>query len=184
MNTSSLKSDVQEHSKAANISKRQEVKFEYDEFFIDRFPALKADKDVVQLEFLRYQVELLPECELSSEREDVAWRHISQLRYSNGKHKELGAIVKGILVIPHSNADSERVFSCVRKNRTEFRPPLSESTLESLLVEKNSMFASGKVCHNQTYSTQLIRKAKSATYTSLTTSASQAQGGDLSLHQQ
>ena len=106
------------------------------------------------MEFLRNQVELLPECVLSCERADVAWHHISQLRYSNGKHKfkELAAVVKGILVIPHSNADSERVFSCVRKNRAEFRPTLSESTLESLLVEKTSMFASGKVCHNQSYS--------------------------------
>ena len=151
------------------------MKFESVEFFIDRFPALKTNKDVVQLEFLRYQVELLPVCVLSCERADVAWHH---------KFKELGAVVKGILVIPHSNADSERVFSCMRKNKTEFRPTLSESTLESQLVEKMSMFASGKVCHNQTYSKQLIRKAKSATYTSLTTSASQAQGGDLSLHQQ
>ena len=91
------------------------MKFEYVEFFIDRF-----DNDFVQLEFLRYQVELLPECVLSCEHADVAWHHISQLRYNNSKHKfkELAAVVKGILVIPHSTADSEILFSCVRKNRT------------------------------------------------------------------
>ena len=177
-----LKSDVLEHAKVANIGKRAEMNFESVLFFMDRFPALNADSDAVQLEFLRFQVESLPDNVLLCERADVAWHLISQLRYGDGKPKflKLASVIMGILVIPHSNASSERVFSCVRKNRTEFRPNLSESTLECLLVEKTSMFASGDVpCYKQKYSNQLIRKAKSATYNSLKTSATQ--GGKQSL---
>jgi hypothetical protein len=48
-------------------------------------------------------------------------------------------LMLGILVIPHSNADSERIFSQVRKNRTEIRPNLSVSTLSSLMVLKTYM---------------------------------------------
>ena len=145
---------------------------------MDRFPALNADSDAVQLEF---QVESLPDSVLSCERADVNWHLIRQLRHDDGKPQfgKLAAVIMGILVIPHSNASSERVFSCVRKNRTEFRPNLSESTLEYLLVEKTSMFASGDVCYKQKYSKQLLRKPKSATYSSLKTSA--AQGGKQSL---
>ena len=176
-----LKSDVLGHAKVANILKRPEMSFESVEFFMDRFPALKADKDEVQLEFLRYQVEPLPDNVLSCERADVAWHLISQLRYGDGKPKflKLATVILGVLVIPHSNASSERVFSCVRKNRTEFRPNLSESTLECLLVEKTSMFACRGVCHKQRYSKQLIRKAKSATYTSLKAPATEVGGQNL-----
>ena len=72
--------------------------------------------------------------------------------------------MKGILVIPHSNAESERAFSSVRKTRTEFRPNLSDEQLSALVVEKFRMFSSRIVCYEQTFSDELLRKAKSATY--------------------
>ena len=48
----------------------------------------------------------------------------------------------GIMTIPHSSAHCERVFSCVRKNRTEQRASLSDRTLESLLVFKSAKLES------------------------------------------
>jgi len=48
----------------------------------------------------------------------------------------------GIMTIPHSSAHCERVFSCVRKNRTEQRDSLSDRTLESLLVLKSAKLES------------------------------------------
>ena len=42
----------------------------------------------------------------------------------------------GIITIPHSSAHCERVFSTVRKNRTDQRSSLNDKTLESLLVLK------------------------------------------------
>ena len=52
--------------------------------------------------------------------------------------KELGIAMCRILTIPHSSAHCERVFSCVRKNRTEQKSCLGDDTLESLLVLKSA----------------------------------------------
>ena len=45
--------------------------------------------------------------------------------------------MKGLLTIPHSNAHCERIFSSIRKNRTDQRAILGDGTLEALLVVKN-----------------------------------------------
>ena len=38
---------------------------------------------------------------------------------------ELADVAKLVLVIPHTNADEERVFNMLRKNKTDFRGSLS-----------------------------------------------------------
>ena len=49
----------------------------------------------------------------------------------------LWTVVRLILTIPHSNAEEERVFSTVRKNKTCFRPRLDpEETLASIVTVK------------------------------------------------
>ena len=54
-----------------------------------------------------------------------------------GISKKLFQVTKLILVLPHSNAGEERVFSMVRKNKTTFRSSLSmEGTLSSILTVK------------------------------------------------
>lgn len=159
-----LTSEVLDHAEVADITQRKDASFESVEFFLKNFQALKAvNFDAVHLQFLLYQVEAL------SETVVMRTCRCSQLKDGEGRPKfgQLAKVMLGILVIPHSNADSERVFSCVRKNRTAFRPTLGDGTLGSLLVEKQHMFATGGVCHKQEYSMKLIREAKSATYTSL-----------------
>ena len=43
-----------------------------------------------------------------------------------------------VLVVPHSNASEERVFSMVRNNKTPFRPSLGlDGTLQSILQVKS-----------------------------------------------
>ena len=51
-------------------------------------------------------------------------------------YRHLARIMSGVLAIPHSNADCERVFSLVRKTRTEARSSVNNETLESLLIQK------------------------------------------------
>ena len=52
----------------------------------------------------------------------------------------LWKVVRLILTIPHSNAEGERVFSIVRKNKTCFRPRLDpEETLASIVAVKLAM---------------------------------------------
>ena len=76
----------------------------------------------------------------------------------------LASVMKGILVIPHSNASCERAFSVVRKNKTEFRPNLGVETLEAILIEKLSQ---KKCCYQRDYPSSTVKKAKEATYKAL-----------------
>ena len=60
----------------------------------------------------------------------------------------LAKVAKLVLVLPHSNADEECVFSLVRKNKTSFRANLSlETTLPSILQCKVNTFSHTK-CTN------------------------------------
>lgn len=65
-----------------------------------------------------------------------------------------------LLAIPHSNAECERIFSMVKKTRTEFRSSLSNKTLGDLLMVKSHQ--TGR-CFEQVYSDNFLRLAKSAT---------------------
>jgi len=71
-----------------------------------------------------------------------------------------------ILVIPHSNADAERVFSLVRRNDTDFRP-MGLHLLESSLVTKIDNLTKGIPCYEKNFSSKFLRKAKSSTYNHL-----------------
>ena len=54
-----------------------------------------------------------------------------------GRFTRLSRIAMLILVLPHSNAEEERVFSMVRKNKTAFRANLDpKGTLSSILTIK------------------------------------------------
>ena len=54
----------------------------------------------------------------------------------NQQH-HLALVMLGVLAIPHSSSHCERVFSTVRKNRTDQRASLSDDTLEAMLVLKS-----------------------------------------------
>ncbi|CAC5408000.1 unnamed protein product [Mytilus coruscus] len=62
-----------------------------------------------------------------------------QLRNESGSlmFQFLAEFMFGISCIPHSSSHCERVFSVVRKNRTDQRATLGDKTLETLLVIKS-----------------------------------------------
>ena len=74
---------------------------------------------------------------------DSLWSFIGQIR----DHAEIAflfprlwKVVRLILTIPHSNAEEERVFSIIRKNKTCFRARLDpEETLASIVTVKLAM---------------------------------------------
>ena len=77
--------------------------------------------------------------DVSYYRQDVLWQNLSTLKSSDGRNvfKRLSKVAKLVLLIPHSNADEERIFSMVRKNKTQFRPSLGlHKTLHSILTVK------------------------------------------------
>ena len=69
------------------------------------------------------------------ERADEQWSKVNELTDATGQKKygDLVKLAQGVLLIPHSNASCERVFSNVRKIRTDFRGSLTPHTLESYL---------------------------------------------------
>ena len=76
------------------------------------------------------------------------------------KYETLAFFMLGLLTIPHSNSECERIFSQVRKNKTDFRGSLSNDSLSSILVTKS--FMEGKCC-DQKFSADLLKRAKGAT---------------------
>ncbi|KAL1483963.1 hypothetical protein MTO96_032855 [Rhipicephalus appendiculatus] len=142
-------------------------------FFVDSFPAMlplqpgesKMEAvDALEVEFSKLQAQDLPPHILQEERVDAQWRMVSQLRTADGRLKfsRIAEVMLGILSIPHSNAECERLFSLVRKTRTEFRSSMSDKTLGHVLLAKCDQAGH---CYNQTYTEDFLRRAKSATTT-------------------
>ena len=96
-------------------------------------------------------------------RMDVIWGYLSTMKAADGEFlfKRLFKVAKLILVLPHSNAGEERVFSMVRKNKTPFRSSLSmDGTLSSILTVKLADVDAVQFKPTN----ELLKKAKSATW--------------------
>ncbi|KAL3254597.1 hypothetical protein MRX96_054130 [Rhipicephalus microplus] len=142
-------------------------------FFVDSFPAMlplqpgesKMEAvDALEVEFSKLQAQDLPPHILQEERVDAQWRMVSQPRTADGRLRfsRIAEVMLGILSIPHSNAECERLFSLVRKTRTEFRSSMSDKTLGHVLLVKCDQAGH---CYNQTYTEDFLRRAKSTTTT-------------------
>ena len=96
-------------------------------------------------------------------RMDFLWQYISTVKSPDHTPRflMLSKVAMLVLVIPHSNAEEERVFSMVRKNKTAFRPSLdSKGTLSSILTIK---LGQDKPSHQFEPTKEVLKKAKSAT---------------------
>ena len=78
------------------------------------------------------------------------------------KYVHLATLALELLAIPASNADSERVFSLVRRVKTDFRASLTPETLSSLIgCHFNN--ANAHCCKLGKIDDALLKKAKSCT---------------------
>ena len=147
----------------ADINRRQTAKFSSLRYFIHRFPCILPKEfiiDDVQDKFRLFQA-----TSIEDKRADEAWTEIGQLATAGRKlFHGLSTVMLGILLIFHSNADCERVFSLVTKNKTKYRASLSTDMLSSLVTRKVMMAAKNSVCHMEDYSDTLLRRAKSSSY--------------------
>ncbi|KAK7476105.1 hypothetical protein BaRGS_00032659 [Batillaria attramentaria] len=94
-------------------------------------------------------------------RVDKFWESMKTETDETGgrKFQHLPEFMQGILTIPHSSAHCERIFSCVRKNRTDTRASIGQETLQSLLVLKTKP---GKPCDRvMGYTKESLRALKS-----------------------
>ena len=110
---------------------------------------------------------LAPKSELpkfkEGDRTDVYWLSVFKLKTGTGKFRFslLGEVMKPLISIPNSNADSESVFSMVRKIHTDFRSELDHDTLCSLLSSKINLDG---CCYNTEITLDHLKAAKKATW--------------------
>jgi len=162
-----LTNDVLQNADVANLQKIEEQSFNKVRFFINKFPFLLPIKenetssdawDRLQEQFHALQAEDLNNV-LKLDRADLQIHAIREIKTVEGmpKFDRISDILLSILVIPHSNAECERLFSMVKKNRTAHRSLLSDALLESLLTLKTT---ADSFCYEKNFSDELLEKAK------------------------
>ena len=135
-------------------------------FFIKKFPKLigSATLTDLQTEFSTYQCTDITKHTQDCDRVDTFWFKISKLQEDRAPlFSHLPKIMLYLLTIPHSSAHCERIFSVVRKNKTDFRGKMFRETLESLVVAKSRP---GEALE-RIYSPEEMKSLKSAYYRSL-----------------
>ena len=101
--------------------------------------------------------------EIQYHRMDMIWASLASMTSPDGRPRfpKPGNVAKLVLVLPHSNAEEERLFSMVRKNKTAFRPNLKlDGTLSSVLAIK---LANPTPCHTYEPTKSVLDTAKRAT---------------------
>jgi hypothetical protein len=154
------------HAEVADPELRIAKDFSSVVFFTDRFSCLLPSNvpefmDQLEGQFLNYQVDDCPEFE----RVDHFWSHMKSVKDENGqkKYNLLADVMLAVLTIFHSNADSERIFSVVTKNKNKFRPNLSTPVLSSIITHKMCLQSRGQVCHTAQISKDTLKRTKQAT---------------------
>ena len=158
---------VLKKAKFVNIQHRSKASFTDVEFFNERTPVI-CSLDQLHEEFSLYQSCDLPSAVLSEERCDKQWNillHHTNALDNSKPFKNLAQIALSVLSIPHSNASAERIFSLVKKNRSESRSRMSTTALSSLLVTK--VRAASTASRPVKLTDEFLRKCKTATMSSL-----------------
>ena len=163
-----VQDEVLTRAEVADISLQTSAKSADLVFFVNTFPALMpagSTHDSLLEAFAEYQCSIIDDC--VRDRMDLSWKALSDKKNGGGvkPFQALASVMLGILTIPHSSAHCERVFSCVRQNKTDTRNALGDDTLESLLVLKSNPVS----CIDLEYSAATMRSLKSAYHRSLNT---------------
>ena len=113
------------HVQFVDFEKRKICTFESVQYFLTRFSQLLPSEhtDEVYDEFRLYQSlpEIPPELDKSKIyeedciRADILWNELQKAKDVNGKEKFglVAKVAKLVLILPHSNADEEQIFSIV-----------------------------------------------------------------------
>ena len=125
-------------------------------YYVERFGLNFSATQLTELDeqFLKYQllketdiaasvwedVEVKDGNDLKYYRMDLIWGHLAKQKTIFGKLEFdlLLNMAELVLVLPHSHAGEERVFSMVQKNKTEGHESLGFNTLGSILIVKMS----------------------------------------------
>lgn len=130
---------------------------------IGKLLPISFDGAAVRLEFR----EFVADCNVSSASNSDAieyWLRVSGMQSPLGDYKyaNLGKLALDLLAIPTSNADSERVFSLVRRIQTEFRSRLLPETISAIVGIHLNM--NDHCCEGSDFDPSFLQKAKSCTH--------------------
>ncbi|XP_039653059.1 uncharacterized protein LOC120557088 [Perca fluviatilis] len=141
-----LKEALLKHAKFVDVQQRTECGVEDALYFVDRFQELlpfhqPEEQDKVSEEFLEYQLMDIPmPQDPTTFNVEEFWGSMSSIKSkvtSLSQFGRLSKIAALVLVLPHSNADAERVFSMVGLNKTKTRNSLAlDGTLSSIMTVK------------------------------------------------
>ena len=174
-----IRHEVLYHASFCNFELRMEADISSIEFFIKRYPVFFASLNLDELhdEFVAYKTSpaltpgILKSATITETKGqdflimDVVWDHLSKEKDASGNFKFhiISRVAKLVLTIPHSNADAERVFRIIGKNKVKSMSDLAlEGTLSSLTTCKVNQFFDGP-CYQFEPSTEILDKAKEAT---------------------
>ena len=172
-----------------DVTQRSEVSWENVQYFVDKYSAVQflkgVNEDKLYEEFIDYQLLSIDDFtkgafeeakmidgnddgeEVYHYRMDTLWWYICHMEVpqtSIKRFKFLPKVAEIVLLIPHSNAELERLFSIVRKNKTDARSSLKlDGTLSSILAMKSKYPESHVPCHTFKPDEEMIKSAKSAT---------------------
>ncbi|XP_061093937.1 uncharacterized protein LOC133126086 [Conger conger] len=163
-----LKEPLLKHSTFVDVRQRAESDIGDVLYFVERFPHLlpyhgPEEHDLLGEEFLSYQT--MPMISLQDETEmESFWAEMATRKHKvtgANEFERLAAVAKLVLVLPHSNADAERVFSVVGLNKTNIRNSLAlDGTLSSIMTIK---MADLEPCFKWEPPSDVIKASKKAT---------------------
>ncbi|KAJ8892447.1 hypothetical protein PR048_005027 [Dryococelus australis] len=150
-----VKTKFLEHAEVANVCKRENRSFSSIEFLVYQFPKVLTQEETESLEteFSRFQFESFSFS--NSDRINEIWFEISKITDSSGMkmYPSLSKLMMTVILIPHSNSPTERIFSL-------FRAIMNTELLSALLVHKMQLISKNKYCHQATFTKQQLRDAK------------------------
>ncbi|XP_033967957.2 uncharacterized protein [Pseudochaenichthys georgianus] len=161
------------HAMFLDVQQRVECGVEDALYFVDRFPELLPyngpdERDKLGEEFLDYQSMdiAMPEDPATFDIENF-WGNMASMKNKvtgMSRFGRLSRIAKLVLVLPHSKADAERVFSVVGLNKTKTRNSLAlDGTLSSIMTVKMANLE--PQCFKWEPPPSVIKASKSATNT-------------------
>lgn len=182
-----LEDDVLRHARVVKFEKRETNQFSDIEYFMEHYSDVLAFSGPEQnalfdefVDFMLLEEKDIPQSVWESAKEsleddsegkqtfirmDVIWAFLSLMKTPDGcklRFPNLSKVARLILVLPHSNAGEEQVFSLIRLNKTPYRSSLGlDGTLSSILTVK---LHNPEPCYTFEPSKEMLKNSKKATW--------------------
>ncbi|XP_050515456.1 uncharacterized protein LOC126890507 [Diabrotica virgifera virgifera] len=138
---------------------------------VRHFPNLVAEN---QLQVLDNEWRLLRNTDLESDQNvniEEFWSNIENMQYGDGTpmFPVLSRFVFNLLVLPHSSANVERVFSDINLMKTDDRNKVSTTSIVGHLHTKNFLKTRKSSCHTVNFPKEILNLHNSDMYKTITT---------------